>query len=78
MRKAFLFISIGMFTGLWVAWPGITFKENWLCVKEIIEKSNNEKTDIRTLLSVSPKFLLNKEKSGPLLKIRILGDTCFR
>ncbi len=78
MRKAILFISIGIFSGLWVAWPGITVKQNWVCVKEIIEKSKDEKTDLRTLLSISPKYLIGKGKNDRLTNIRILGDTCFR
>ena len=53
--------------------------EGWAKMKSAFSgKSNEEKTDLRTLLAVSPKYFLNKENSNPLINLRIIGDTCFR
>ena len=78
MIKTFFILGLGMFGGLWIAWPGISDKDNWHCVKEIISKSNKDETDIRTIMSVSPRYLIKKKSDGPFLKIRLIGDTCFR
>ena len=78
MIKTFLFLGLGFFGGVWIAWPGIVVKENWTCAKEIALKSKQDRTDLRTLMAISPKFLLERQTSGPLSNIRIIGDACFR
>ncbi len=77
IKNLFVFI-LGSFSGLWIAWPGITIRSNWSCAKEIIVKSYDNEIDIRTLMSVKPKYLIRKEKYGEFDKLRIVGDICFR
>ena len=78
MIKSLLILGAGVFGGLWIAWPGISSKENWRCALEIALKSKEDKSDVRTFMAVSPKFLINRSNHGPFSKVRILGDTCFR
>ena len=78
MIKSFFLLSLGLFGGLWLAWPGIVAKQNWHCVIEVLDKSKQDKTDLRAIMAVSPKFLLERENPSPLTKLRILGDACFR
>ena len=78
MLRNFLFVLIGLFGGLWIAWPGIINKNNWGCAKDILLKSKEEKTDIRAVLAVSPKYFLEKKNQQPMEQLRVLGDACFR
>ncbi len=78
MIRNFLFILVGLFGGLWIAWPGISDEENWSCAKEIVMKSKEERTDIRAILAVSPKYLLKQGSQGPMDQLRVVGDACFR
>ena len=78
MVKTLILLIIGCFGGLWLAWPGVTKKKNWICVKEIVVNSQNNKIDVRTLKSVTPKYLVNRNKLTNIDRLRYLGDTCFR
>tara|TARA_Y100001968_G_scaffold333927_1_gene401244 strand:- start:24355 stop:24591 length:237 start_codon:yes stop_codon:yes gene_type:complete len=78
MVKTFFLLIIGCFGGLWLAWPGITKKENLTCAFEIIEKTQKDHADFRTLLAISPNYILKKQKPTALDKFRIIGDACFR
>ncbi|KGG12691.1 MULTISPECIES: hypothetical protein [Prochlorococcus] len=78
MIRNLFFILLGVLGGLWVAWPGILLEENWSCAKEIVAKSQEDSTDIRALLAVSPQYLLKQKNQGSMDKIRIIGDACFR
>tara|TARA_B100000700_G_C14888958_1_gene781770 strand:+ start:816 stop:1052 length:237 start_codon:yes stop_codon:yes gene_type:complete len=78
MIKLLFLLGLGFYGGLWVAWPGVISKGNWNCAAEIIMKSKDQRTDMRAILAVSPKYLLNDKKNGPLEKLRIVGDACFR
>ncbi len=60
-----------------MSWPGITVRGNWSCAKEIVVKSQRERTDFRAVMAVSPKYLL-KNKQTKLEKIRVVADACFR
>tara|TARA_Y100001968_G_scaffold114826_1_gene104228 strand:+ start:1963 stop:2199 length:237 start_codon:yes stop_codon:yes gene_type:complete len=78
MIKTIFLLGVGVFGGLWIAWPGISLKDNWECALDVVTKSRDEKTELRALMTVSPKFLLRKKSSGPLEKLRFVGDVCFR
>jgi len=78
MIKAFIFLGIGLFGGLWIAWPGITNKSNWSCVQEVITSSRRQKANIRSLMAVSPRHILQKESKTSLGNLRLVSDTCFR
>ena len=76
MRSFILFFS-GISIGFWISWPGILIPNNWICFKDIIAKSANEKVSYKAVLAVSPNYLL-KGQNNMASKIRIVSDACFR
>ncbi len=89
MIRNFFYISLGLFGGLWLAWPGIVSSKGWRCAKDIALNSETKSTaplsvfgDVRRKLkittSVSPKTLLKAKSLGPMDKLRVVGDACFR
>lgn len=89
MIKNLFLILIGAFGGLWLIWPQIITSKGWDCAKDVVMSSNEELTDIESLveslpnkiklgLAISPKTLLKRENLTNMEKIRIVGDTCFR
>tara|TARA_Y100001968_G_C19447148_1_gene766064 strand:+ start:4688 stop:4966 length:279 start_codon:yes stop_codon:yes gene_type:complete len=78
MIKSLLLLMVGCFGGLWIAWPGLTKKENLSCAYEIFEKTRKDRTDIRAVLAISPNYLIKKSSPNSLDKFRIIGDACFR
>ncbi len=88
IRNLFFFI-LGAFSGLWVIWPQIITTKGWECTKDVIASSNEELTDIESLveslpnriklgLALSPQTLLKRENLTRIEKLRIVGDACFR
>ena len=88
IRNVFLFF-LGTFCGFWLIWPQIVTTKGWDCAKEIVISSDEELTDIESLieslpnkiklgLAISPKTLLKRENLSPIDKLRIVGDACFR
>ena len=88
IRNLFFFI-FGAFSGLWFVWPQIITTKGWECAKDVVVSSNEELTDIESLveslpnkikvgLAISPKTLLKRESLTRIEKLRIVGDTCFR
>jgi hypothetical protein len=83
------FLIFGAFSGLWFVWPQIITAKGWECAKDLVVSSNEELTDIESLveslpnyiklgLAISPKTLLKREGITRIEKLRIVGDTCFR
>ena len=88
IRNSF-FLFLGIFSGLWLIWPNITTSEGWDCTKDVVASSDEELTDIESLLeslpnkiklglAISPKTLLKREDLNRIDKLRIVGDACFR
>ncbi len=88
IKNLFLF-SLGVFSGLWIVWPKIATTKGWECAKDVVSSSDEELTDIESLieslpnkiklgLAISPKTLLKREDLNRLDKLRIVGDGCFR
>ena len=88
IRNAF-FILIGLFGGLWLAWPGVTDTKGWECSKEMIFNTDKDSKDSQEFLgslkrkfklstAISPKALLRAEDLSTMDKLRIVGDACFR
>ena len=88
IRNLFFFI-FGAFSGIWFIWPQIITTNGWKCTKDIIASSNEELTNIESLveslpnrikltLSFSPKTLLKRDNLTHVEKLRIVGDACFR
>jgi len=73
-----LFLFSGIFTGLYLSWPGILISKNWECFNEIIEKSAKDKISIKAVLEVSPSYLIKGKNKNITSKIRVVADACFR
>ena len=89
MIRNLFFLFLGAFSGLWFLWPQIITTKGWECSKDIIASSNEELTDIESMveslpnriklgLAISPKALLKRENLTRIEKLRIVGDACFR
>ena len=89
MIRNLFFLSFGLFGGLWLVWPGISTKGGWECSKDIVFNADKEPTDSVSFLqslerklkissSLSPKTLFKAENLGPMDKLRVVGDACFR
>ena len=63
--RYFLFLFFGIFSGLYLSWPGLLMPENWKCFKDIIAKSAEDKISLKASLEIPPGYLLkgknNKE-----------------
>ena len=89
MIRNLLFFILGLFSGIWLIWPQIITTKGWECTKSVIASSDEELTDIESLveslpnkikigLAISPKALLKRENLTRIEKLRIVGDACFR
>ena len=89
MIQNLFFLILGAFSGLWFIWPQIITTKGWGCTKDIISSSNEELTDIESLveslpkriklgLVISPKTLIKRKNLTRIEKLRIVGDACFR
>ena len=76
--RLFFFLFCGIFTGLYLSWPGLLIPENWKCFKEIIAKSAEDKISIKAALEISPSYFLKAKNKKTSSKIRIVADACFR
>ena len=89
MIRNLFFLILGAFSGLWFIWPQIITTKGWECTKDVIASSNEELTDIESLveslpkriklgLVISPKTLIKRKNLTRIEKLRIVGDACFR
>tara|TARA_Y100001968_G_scaffold171043_1_gene156471 strand:- start:1036 stop:1305 length:270 start_codon:yes stop_codon:yes gene_type:complete len=89
MIRNLFFLILGALSGVWLIWPNVITSKGWQCAKDVVSSSNEELTDIESLieslpnkiklgLAISPKTLLKRENLTNMEKIRIVGDTCFR
>jgi len=76
--RSFLFLTFGIFAGLYLSWPGILITKNWKCFNDIVEKSTEDKISIKALLEVSPSYLIKRKNKNMIAKIRVVADACFR
>ena len=86
IRILFIFL-IGAFSGLWFLWPNIITTKGWECAKNVVASSDEELTDLESLveslpnkiklgLAISPKALLKRENLTTIDKLKIVGDAC--
>ena len=45
--RLFFFLFCGIFTGLYLSWPGLVIPQNWKCFNEIIAKSSENKISLK-------------------------------
>ena len=76
--KSLLLLFLGLFIGIWAAWPGIVIPKNWKCFKDIITKSNKEQVSLKAAFAISPNYLLKGKNNKNISKLRIVSDACFR
>ena len=76
--RYFLFLFFGIFSGLYLSWPGLVIPENWKCFRDIIAKSAEDKISLKAALEISPNYLLKSKNKKVASKIRIVADACFR
>ena len=76
--KLFFFLLCGIFTGLYLSWPGLVIPENWKCFKDIIAKSTEDKISLKAAMEISPSYLIKRKNRNKASKIRIVADACFR
>ena len=76
--RFFLFLFFGIFTGLYLSWPGLLILENWKCFNDIIVKSAEDKISLKAALEISPSYLLKGKNKKKASKIRIVAEACFR
>ena len=76
--RLFFFLLCGVFTGLYLSWPGLVIPENWKCFNDIIAKSTEDKISLKAALEISPSYLLKGKNRSTNSKIRIVADACFR
>ena len=76
--RLFFFLICGIFTGLYLSWPGLVIPENWKCFNQIIAKSGEDKISIKAALEISPSYFLKAKNKKTTSKIRIVADACFR
>ncbi len=78
VMRFFLFLLFGIFTGLYLSWPGLVIPENWKCFNDIILKSAEDKISLKAALEISPSYLLKGRNKKNASKLRIVADACFR
>ena len=89
MIKNLFLLILGACGGLFLVWPEIITTKGWECAKDIIASSDEELTDIESLVeslpnkiklgfAISPKTLLKRDNLTRIEKLRIVGDACFR
>ena len=76
--RLFFFLIFGIFTGLYLSWPGLVIPENWKCFNDIIAKSTEDKISLRAAMEISPSYVLKRKNRKTASKIRIVADACFR
>ena len=76
--RYFLFLFFGIFSGLYLSWPGFVIPKNWNCFKDIIAKSAKDKISLKAALEISPSYLLKGKNRRTTSKIRIVADASFR
>ena len=76
--RLFIFLFCGIFTGLYLSWPGLVIQENWKCFNDIIANSTEDKISLKAALEISPSYLLKGKNRKTASKIRIVADACFR
>ena len=73
-----LSLFLGIFTGLYLSWPGLLIPKNWKCFNQIIAKSAEDKISLKAALEISPSYFLKAKNKKTTSKIRIVVDARFR
>ena len=78
----FRFIPIfffGFILGIIAIWPGIISGNSRKCFFNILKDGSDGDIEFKTILSVSPNYLLKiKNARNKYFKVLLVGDSCFR
>ena len=70
---------LGFTLGIIVIWPGIISGNRRECFVNILKDGSDGDIEFKTILSVSPNYLLKiKNARNNYLKALLIGDSCFR
>ena len=70
---------LGFAFGVIVIWPGIISGNSRKCFFNILKDGSDGEIEFKTILSVSPNYLLKiKNARNKYLKVLLIGDSCFR
>jgi len=50
--RLFFFLICGIFTGLYLSWPGLVIPDNWKCFNDIITKSTEDKISLIAAVAI--------------------------
>ena len=76
---SFLFLTLGIFLGVGVIWPGIIRETGRQCFLKIIKDGSDGNLSLQTLFSITPNYLLKiNNAENKYKKILLIGDYCFR
>ena len=76
---SFLFLTLGIFLGVGVIWPGTIRETGRKCFLKIIKDGSDGNISLQTLFSITPNYLLKiKNAKNKYKKILLIGDFCFR
>ena len=77
--QSFIFLTIGVFLGVAVIWPGLIREAGRKCFFKIIKDGSDGNVSLGTIFSISPNYLLKiKNAENNYNKILLIGDYCFR
>ena len=69
-----LFLSFGIFAGLYLSWPGLATPKNWKCFHDIVLKAAENKISLKAAMEISPSYMLKGKNKKMVSKIRIVAD----
>ena len=76
---SFLFLTLGIFLGVGVIWPGAIRETGRKCFLKIIKDGSDGNISLQTLFCITPNYLLKiKNAKNKYKKILLIGDFCFR
>ena len=54
--RYFLFLFFGIFSGLYLSWPGLVIPENWKCFNQTFAISAENKISLKAVLEISSNY----------------------
>ena len=77
--QSFLFLTLGLFLGIGVIWPGLITEIGRKCFFKILKDGSDGNISLGTIFSITPNYLLKINKAkNKYNKILLIGDYCFR
>ncbi len=72
-------LFFGFSLGVLTIWPGIIAGNSRKCFFNILKDGSDGNIQLKTIISVSPNYLLKIKAADSLyMKVLLIGDSCFR